>query len=122
MELVREVPRVRPHRTVALGPRDSGELAEDDVPSIANEVLVLSPVAIAEDPARIGTASAKRAGADGSWWLHVDLDVLDTRSLAAVDYPQPGGLDWTELVALTSHAGPRTRPGRDGCHDLQPRA
>jgi arginase len=103
-ELVREVPRIRPHRIAALGPRDAGDPAEADVPSISDEVLVLSPAAIAKNPARIGTASAERAGANGSWWLHVDLDVLDTRSLAAVDYPQPGGLDWTELTALTRHA------------------
>lgn len=35
-------------------------------------------------------------------WLHVDLDVLSTRSLPAVDYPQPGGLSWDELERLTA--------------------
>ncbi len=28
------------------------------------------------------------------WWLHLDLDVLSTAALAAVDYPQNGGLSW----------------------------
>lgn len=35
-------------------------------------------------------------------WLHVDLDVLSTRSLPAVDYQQPGGLSWSQLEKLTS--------------------
>jgi len=40
----------------------------------------------------------------GRWWLHVDLDVLATSSLTAVDYPQPGGLDWSTLTALSRRA------------------
>jgi arginase len=35
-------------------------------------------------------------------WLHVDLDVLSTRSLPAVDYRQQGGLNWGQLEALTA--------------------
>ena len=38
----------------------------------------------------------------GRLWLHVDLDVLSTRSLPAVDYRQQGGLSWGQLEALTS--------------------
>jgi arginase len=34
-----------------------------------------------------------------SWWLHTDLDVL-----AAVDYPQPGGLTWGQIASLTATA------------------
>jgi arginase len=40
----------------------------------------------------------------GGFWLHVDLDVLSTESLAAVDYRQPGGLGWDELRELTGRA------------------
>jgi arginase len=103
-DLVRELPRVAPDQIVALGPRDATELADVEIHSVRDEILVLTPEAIAKDPARIGTESAERAGASGSWWLHVDLDVLDTGSLEAVDYPQSGGLDWSQLTALTSHA------------------
>lgn len=45
----------------------------------------------------------------GSWWLHVDLDVLDADQLPAVDYPQPGGLSWGELDVITAAA--LTSPG-----------
>ena len=38
------------------------------------------------------------------WWLHVDLDVLSTEALPAVDYPQDGGLSWTQLESLTGAA------------------
>ncbi|HWM35504.1 MAG TPA: arginase family protein, partial [Streptomyces sp.] len=38
------------------------------------------------------------------WWLHIDLDVLSTEALPAVDYPQPGGLNWSQLELLTTTA------------------
>jgi arginase len=34
-------------------------------------------------------------------WLHVDLDVLSTRSMPAVDYRQPGGINWNQLKKIT---------------------
>ena len=39
-----------------------------------------------------------------AFWLHVDLDVLATADLAAVDYPQPGGLHWDDLDQLVAVA------------------
>jgi len=45
-----------------------------------------------------------RAVLPAPWWLHTDLDVLATTELAAVDYPQPGGLPWRQLGQLTSAA------------------
>lgn len=50
--------------------------------------------------ARVGNDAAARL-ADRPAWLHLDLDVLDERALPAVTYPQPVGLDWDEVVALT---------------------
>jgi arginase len=35
------------------------------------------------------------------WWLHVDLDVLGSTELPAMDYPQPGGLTWQQLTQIT---------------------
>jgi arginase len=37
-------------------------------------------------------------------WLHIDLDVLSTKSLPAVDYQQPGGLSWKQLEELARTA------------------
>jgi arginase len=103
-DLIREIPRVEPHRVVVLGPRDADELANAGVPSVGDDVEVISPAAISDDPARVGRTSAEKVGADGSWWLHVDLDVLSSASLDAVDYQQVGGLTWEELTTLTAHA------------------
>ena len=42
--------------------------------------------------------------AESGWWLHVDLDVLSSEALPAVDYRQDGGLSWSDLTALTRSA------------------
>jgi hypothetical protein len=54
--------------------------------------------------------AAALAGLPPPWWLHTDLDVLATSQLAAVDYPQPGGLTWGQLAGLTA-----TALAADGC-------
>lgn len=54
-------------------------------------------------PVLLGALAAlqEQTGAAG---LHADLDVLATSELAAVGYPQPGGLSWPQLDAITSTA------------------
>jgi arginase len=88
---------------VQLGPRDAAELAEAAEPSIAGRVPLLAGDRLA---APGGVELGRRMAAElvsrhRHWWLHVDLDVLSTAALAAVDYPQPGGLSWEQLEALT---------------------
>jgi arginase len=61
----------------------------------------------ARGPARVGAEMSTRDASPA--WLHIDLDVLDSASLPAVTYPQPDGLDWDDLVALTR---PLVRSGR----------
>lgn len=34
----------------------------------------------------------------------MDLDVLSTEALSAIDYPQPGGLSWVQLERLLATA------------------
>jgi arginase len=48
-----------------------------------------------------------KSGVDGIW-LHVDVDVIDSALMPAVDSPQPGGLLYEELVRLLQivHAVP----------------
>jgi arginase len=41
---------------------------------------------------------------DAPWWFHLDLDVLSTEALPAVDYLQPGGLAWDELERVATTA------------------
>jgi len=94
------LPRVRPGHVVAVGPRDAGELAAAGIPTLAGQLRAL--IRPAELPATDLAAAAALLPAP--WWLHVDLDVLASSELAAVDYPQPGGLTWQQLSQVTATA------------------
>ena len=96
------LPRISAGDVIAVGPRDGDELAAAGVPSLAGRVRALiRPPGLTADGA---AAAAAAATLPAPWWLHTDLDVLATTELAAVDYPQPGGLTWRQLGQLTSAA------------------
>jgi arginase len=103
------LPCLRPEHLVALGPRDQDEIADAGQPSIRSHVTCyLSGAELAARPdshtytEAIDLVAQGAATADAGWWCHVDLDVLATASLSAVDYPQPGGLTWSQLKHLTA--------------------
>ena len=91
---------VDPARVVALGPRDAEEITQfgqeriDGVVALHDDVWVNN--ASADDLRAVAAAATA-----SHWWLHIDLDVLSTDALAAVDYPQPGGLSWSTLESVT---------------------
>jgi arginase len=97
------LPCLSPSALVQLGPRDAAELAAAGRPSIADRVSVLpgEQFAAPDGPATAVALAAELVSRHEHWWLHIDLDVLATQELAAVDYPQPGGLSWTQLEAVT---------------------
>jgi arginase len=98
-----EIPRIEPARTAVLGPRDRAEIVAAGVEPLDAIVPVVDAAAVALDPPGSAIAALERIAPEGlEWWLHVDLDVLSTDALAAVDYQQPGGLSWSDLRALTS--------------------
>jgi arginase len=100
--LASELPRLVPDRVVVIGPRDADELTAAGVTSISDVVEVVRPDAVAAAGAdRVGADAVSHLARTGAWWLHVDLDVLSTDSLGAVDYRQPGGFDWDTLDVLT---------------------
>jgi arginase len=97
------LPRLRAEDVIAVGPRDEQELAAAHVPTLAGRLRALIR------PARLAAAGIEAAASAAAmlaapWWLHVDLDVLATTELAAVDYPQPGGLSWEQLTQITAAA------------------
>jgi arginase len=94
------LPRIEAADVAAVGPRDAAELAAAGVASLAGRLGALI------DPAELtaGRFAAVLAGLPSPWWLHTDLDVLATAELAAVDYPQQGGLTWDQLAGLTATA------------------
>jgi arginase len=100
------LPRIDPADVAAVGPRDSAELAAAGVASLDGRLgALIRPAELTAD-----RYAAALAGLPPPWWLHTDLDVLATTELAAVDYPQPGGLTWDQLAGLTG-----TALAADGC-------
>ena len=98
-------PLLEPREVVVLGARDSVEIRAYGVTSLRGVVPVIDGATLRAGPARIADLEARRVAAvTGAWWLHVDLDVLSTVALAAVDYPQAGGLTWADLRALVEAA------------------
>ncbi len=122
------LPRIDPADVAAVGPRDTAELAAAGVESLDGQLGAL----IRPPDLTAGRYAAALAGLPPPWWLHTDLDVLATGELAAVDYPQPGGLTWGQLTGLTATAlaadgcagwsvciyNPDLDPGRDGANAI----
>jgi arginase len=100
------LPRIDPANVAAVGPRDTAELAAAGVASLDGQLGAL--IRLAE--LTTDRYAAALARLPPPWWLHTDLDVLATAELAAVDYPQPGGLTWDQLAGLTA-----TALAADGC-------
>jgi arginase len=97
------LPCLKSTALLQLGPRDAAELAAAGQPSITDRVKMIAAERLATPD---GVEEGLRQAAElltrhRHWWLHVDLDVLSTTALAAVDYPQPGGLNWDQLEQLT---------------------
>jgi arginase len=104
-EAIGSVPLIDPSQVCMLGPRDKRVLKKTNTRSLDdgriefyddNALRKGNIEAVAGRAVRHLTPKVKRL------WLHVDLDVLSTRSLPAVDYRQPGGLSWSQLERLTS--------------------
>jgi arginase len=90
-----------------LGPRDRDELAETNVDSLRDRVALFRDDRAVRANGPSGSArEAIAALGPGSprFWLHVDLDVLQTDEFPAADYLQPGGLSWAELSDIAAVA------------------
>ena len=95
-------PLVAPADVRILGARDEELLRAEGVVSVRDRVALVDGERLAADPARIAAAAC--ASLPQPWWFHLDLDVLSTEALPAIDYPQPGGLGWDELAVVASTA------------------
>lgn len=88
-------PLARDEDVVIVGFRDEQTLP----PAIsAYRVDQLRSIGIAE-VARREVARLRGNGVEG-FWIHVDADVLDPEVMPAVDTPEPGGLELSELTEL----------------------
>jgi arginase len=100
-------PMLQPRDTWVLGFRDHEEsltMKSPDPLTMIPEAHFFDDQALkAGGASAIGGEAARALAADpGHFWVHVDLDVLSTKALPAVDYWQPGGLDWSELRDLVT--------------------
>ncbi len=100
------VPLLEPEAVAMLGPRDLTEIESAGLSSLREEVAWFGDdEALIDAPAWSARAAIDAIGpAASAFWLHLDLDVLRTAELAAVDYPQAGGIGWSDLAELASTA------------------
>ena len=101
-ELAAVIPVVTPADVRILGARDAARLRDEGVPSIADRVDLVDDRGLADDPR--GVTRRACSSLRTPWWFHLDLDVLSTGALPAVDYPQPGGLGWDDLSSVATTA------------------
>jgi arginase len=103
--LARWTPLVAGPRVAVLGPRDSDELTERGVASVAPQVgLFLDERQVRDRGPERAAGEALDAIGEGEFWLHIDLDVLSSADFPAADYLQRGGLRWAELDELSAAA------------------
>jgi arginase len=114
--LAEATPLVAGRNVDLLGPRDSEELSTAGVDTVRDGIVFFADARDTQTSLAAGHNPAQQAleavGAD-AFWLHVDLDVLATDAFGAVDYRQPGGLDWAELDRLAA-----TAAGDPRCHGV----
>jgi arginase len=101
-ELAAVVPIVAPAEVRILGARDADALRAEGVASLGDLLQVVDGERLAADP--VGATAAASSSLADPWWFHLDLDVLSTEALPAIDYPQPGGLGWDELTLVAGTA------------------
>jgi arginase len=101
-ELAAVLPLVAPADVRILGARDAGLLRAEGVASLGDRIALVDGDHLSSEP-DVATAEAVSHFAN-PWWFHLDLDVLSTEALPAIDYPQPGGLGWNELSIVVTTA------------------
>jgi arginase len=99
-------PLVQASNVCIMGARDKGVLLKTGVRSLDGTVELYSDSDLLKNG--IESLTEKTVGKlsrnTDRLWLHVDLDVLSTESLPAVDYQQPGGINWEQLETLAKTA------------------
>ena len=101
-ELAAAMPVVTPDDVMILGARDAAVLRSEGVPTLADRIATVDGDRLHSNPSGVTKKSLSTLAAP--WWFHLDLDVLSTEALPAVDYQQPGGLGWDELLLVATTA------------------
>ena len=100
-------PYVTTRRVAALANRYREGTPPAPIPDIAESGMVYRPLERlrSEGIAACVDAALNRIDADREgFWIHFDVDAIDSRLMPAVDSPQADGLDWQEAAALLTVA------------------
>jgi len=95
-------PYFTPARAVHIGHRDDDEHAAEARAVLGGVIPASKVIAHGREAA---TATAARI-AGPSYWLQIDVDVLDPSVMPAVDSPDPGGIDADQLTGLIRDLAP----------------
>jgi arginase len=102
-ELSSLLPLVEKKNVCLLGPRDKKTIQDYKIELLIKQTAFYDDVSIQNQNVDVLMKNqiAKMHTLVNRWWLHVDFDVLNSDSMPAVDYPQPGGLSWNTLEKIT---------------------
>jgi arginase len=98
-----QAPYFEPARAAHIGHREDDEHV-DEVCAVLGCVISASLLAL-RGAAAAAAAALQTAGQ--SYWVQVDVDVLDPSVMPAVDSPDPGGIDADQLSELIATLAPR---------------
>lgn len=94
---------------ILLGNRDHEETSSAGLPDPADVGLTYLPIERIRElgPRAAGIAALRTLEEDGtpSFWLHLDVDVLDMAVFPATDYLRPNGMSWDELRDVLTPLG-----------------
>ena len=101
-------PAIPHERVVVLGPFDEADAAALGAPDprvFAPRTRIVVSDELSADPAGHARAALATLDAEAKgFWLHLDLDVLSSEVLPAVDYPDPRGLTFEQLREVLAPA------------------
>lgn len=96
-------PYFQPQHVAHLGDRDVEGRRTAAIPEIAKSGIHYRPLeALRSAGIQPSTTSALSAVGSGArrYWIHFDVDALNSEAMPAVDSPQPDGLSWQEAEEL----------------------
>ncbi|KFF59069.1 arginase [Cryobacterium sp. MLB-32] len=96
-------PYFSPAQTVHIGCRDDDEHLDEVRRSLGLALPARESIEIGMPDA---AQAARAVTGNASYWLHLDVDVLDPLFMPAVDSPDPGGLNPNQLVELLTELAP----------------
>jgi arginase len=93
---------------IVVGFRDAELAAAEGSRPLPPTIRALDLAAVrsrgAEETARVVAEHLTARDSADSFWIHLDVDVLDDSLMPAVDYRQPDGLSWPELEQILAVA------------------